>query len=95
MWFSSNNCARELSLVKTVLSGCHAMPRFQCVLVVLSAGNDTSEVEVNSITRTIAVEKNVWDCTSTPQYVATLFRLVKHRDNVAFTSSKYYFWKIF
>ena len=47
-WMGSNICARELSLAKSLPSGCHAMPRLQCIPVVLSAGNYPSEFEVNA-----------------------------------------------
>ena len=39
----SHNCARELSLVQSILSGCHSLPRMHCVPIVLSAGKNRSE----------------------------------------------------
>jgi hypothetical protein len=65
--FRYHNCARELSLVQFVLSGCHAMPLLQYVLVVLSAGNYPSEFEGNGTSPASAVAKNVWRYTSVPQ----------------------------
>ena len=38
-WLDFHNCAREISLVQTVLSGCHAMPRIQYQPMVFLCGN--------------------------------------------------------
>jgi len=37
-WFGYNNWATERSLFQTVPSGCHAMPRLQCVMEGLFSG---------------------------------------------------------
>ena len=39
-----HNSARELSLVQSVHSGSVAMPRGQCLPVVLTAGKERSEI---------------------------------------------------
>jgi hypothetical protein len=62
-WFGSHNCARELSLVQSVLSGCHSTPRIQYIPAVLSAGKHASSIEVNGISSPSASQRMCRDIT--------------------------------
>jgi hypothetical protein len=55
---SFHNCAREIPLVQSVLSGCHSLPRIQYVPAVHSAGNYSSDLEVNCTSPSSAVADN-------------------------------------
>jgi hypothetical protein len=50
----------EPSLVQTVLSGCHALPRIRYVTVVLSVAKCATEGDVNDRSATSAIAENAW-----------------------------------
>ena len=66
-WFGSHNCARVLSFIQFVPSGCHAMPRMHCIAVeVFFAGKYPPEFEVKGISPSSAVIENAWKYISDP-----------------------------
>ena len=58
---------RELSLVQTVFSSCHALSHTQYVPVVLSVGKYAKGVEFNGRSPTSAFAENAWRDISTSQ----------------------------
>jgi hypothetical protein len=70
-------------------------PPIQWVLGTLSLGVKRLGREVDHSLPSSAEVKNVWSYTSTPQYVFMAWCLVKHRDNLTFTSSNELFYGFF
>jgi len=60
---SVTKICQRTSPKQNVLSACHATPHVHCLLVVLSVGNYTSEIEFYGTSPTIAVVKKAWKCT--------------------------------
>jgi len=65
--FGTPNCAKEIPLVQSFLSGCHSMPLVQSIPAVPCAVDNPSENEANCTSPSSAVAENAWRYIGTAQ----------------------------